>query len=421
MTNTFCPRPWIHQHITTNGGIRLCCVAVNEKIEYNAKDANLKEAFNSELLKRVRKTILAGEWAPECATCQREEKVGISTARLNEIKDWGDKFTYDDAVATTNEDGTVDYGPRYLDLRFGNFCNLKCRMCRPTLSHSWYEEWAEYHKTEGFHDSHGYVALIRNSNGRLVTQDYDWHNSEIFWNQLEQSVDFLEYVFMAGGEPLLIERHENFLKLCIDKGRADKIILAYNTNLSTIPSRLIEYWKKFKLVRIGASIDGMGEVLEYQRYPIKWEPTLRNLEKLNDITAQHPNILSAITATVTIYNVFHLPEFMWWKLHESGLTSINNIEQFPVIMSHVAHTPVEMNIQVLPRHIKDQVQEHYAKWIEKFSGNYHAIKILEDTLNFMNADDKSQHLDEFARITKFLDKSRGQDLKKVVPQLANLI
>jgi MoaA/NifB/PqqE/SkfB family radical SAM enzyme len=429
MSKTFCVRPWIHQHISPNGSIRICCVAKEENIEFRAGHDDFKDSFNSETLKRMRKQMLDSKWPKECKQCEDEEAVGIDTARIHEIDQWKDSFTFNDAVNTTNIDGSVNYGPRYLDLRFGNFCNLKCRICGPANSHSLYEEWAEYFGEDGFQDWHGYVKFTRNDKGRLTTTEYDWHQSETFWNQLEQSIDNLEYIFMAGGEPFLIKRQEEFLRLCIDKGRADKIILAYNTNLSSIPEKLVELWKEFKQVRVGASIDGMGKVLEYQRYPLKWKTVLTNLQNLNDIGSKNSNMVGVITLTTTVYNVFQLPEFMWWKLYESDLYYINNMENFPlgetlifpVIITHVLNTPSQLNIQILPKHIKDKIQDHYNIWINKFQGNQYAIEILKTTIDFMYADDQSQYLDEFVKFTKFLDQSRGQDLKESIPELSELI
>lgn len=420
MSKTFCPRPWIHQQIQTSGGIKICCVST-EVPTNNAATANLKEVYNNETLKRVRKNILNGEWDPVCVNCKDEEAMGLETARVHEIKDWADRFTFEDAVATTHEDGSVDYGPRYWDLRFGNFCNIKCRMCGPYNSHSWYEEWSEYYGSDSFDTGEKVITLVRNAKGRFDTNYYDWPKQEHFWNQMTDNIDTAEYVFMAGGEPFLIERQEQFLKECIDRGRASSMTLAYNTNLTSLPDRLVELWKHFKLVRVGASIDAMGEVLYYQRYPSNWDAILKNLHKLDGICRENLNIVSAITATITTCNVFQFPEYIWWKVNDSGFTNINNFEDFPVIMYHMAHGPETSSIQIFPKHIKEQIRSKYNEYIAKFEGNTHAVNMLKNVLVFMDAEDKSEHIPEFIKFTKFLDNSRGQDLAKVVPELAELI
>ena len=47
-----------------------------------------------------------------------------------------------EAIANTKEDGfcTRKKGV-YVDLRLGNLCNSKCRMCNPGTLTQWVEEW----------------------------------------------------------------------------------------------------------------------------------------------------------------------------------------------------------------------------------------------------------------------------------------
>lgn len=437
MSKTFCPIPWIHQATRNNGDIRLCCqanitgkqgmVRKEDGTPYNAGRDDVAVAFNADLLKEVRKDMLSGRWNPECARCKIEEESGLPTRRLNELDQWSDRFTFEDAVAATAEDGTVSLKPRYYDLRFGNFCNLKCRMCGPTDSHSWYEEHTEFHKEEGFFDTQGFVKLVRNDKGRWTSNDYNWHETEHFWEQLEANIENVEHVYMVGGEPLLIERHEIFLQKCIDLGCAKNILLEYNTNLTVLPERILNLWSHFKKVRVGASIDGYGAVQEYQRFPIKWSTTIKNLELLDKYAAAHDNVMPSIALTVTAYNAFHIPEFMWWKLFESGLTETNGVERRPIVSHHMAHGPLRVNVQMFPAHIKDKLKQHYGEWIEKFKASdlpdyvkQAADDILTSIVNFMYMEDHSVELAEFIRFTKFLDQKRGQDIRTVVPQLGEL-
>jgi hypothetical protein len=259
MTDTFCPLPWVYQAFRNNGDIRVCCQAnqsPNKGIltredgtTFNAATATLDESRNSPLMNRLRKNMIAGEWSPECKRCRVEENSGLTSNRQHAIYDW--KMTVDDVKNYTSDDGTIDtkqFPVISYDMRFGNLCNLVCRMCSPTDSHSWYEQWYSYTGKDSFKDTHGVVQLIRNSVGRLTTSDYDWHNSENFWVQIEDNLDNIRHVYMAGGEPLLIERHYEFLQKCIDRDVAKNIVLEYNTNGTTLPKRATELWKKFKQV-----------------------------------------------------------------------------------------------------------------------------------------------------------------------------
>ena len=320
MSKTFCPIPWNFQAVRNNGDIRICCQANVTKNQgvvrhkdgtpYNAGKHSMAQARNAELMKTVRKNMLNGVWSDECTRCQQEEQVGLNSRRQYELAEWD--FSLQDATRVTKEDGTIDTQDApvvYYDLRFGNLCNLQCRMCGPTDSHSWYEQWTDYHKEEGFKDTHGYVKLNRNAKGRLETNDYNWHGSKSFWNNIEKNLDKIQHVYMAGGEPMMIERHYEFLEKCVKKDVAKNIILEYNTNMTTLPDKVLEYWKSFKQVRVGASIDGFGKVLEYQRYPIKWEQAKKNLDKLDLFCQENENIMAWVAFTVTVNNIWHLEQF----------------------------------------------------------------------------------------------------------------
>jgi len=435
MSNTFCPIPWIFQAVRNNGDIRICCqanVTENQGVvrhsdgtPFNAARDNMSEARNAILMKEVRKNMLAGDWSPECGRCKNEELAGLDSRRQYEIDNW--KFDIEDARLTTKEDGSIDStNLKYYDLRFGNLCNLACRMCGPTDSHTWYEQWTEYHGKEEYKDTHGLVKLVRNSKGRLETTDYDWHGSESFWEQIEQNIPNIEHVYMAGGEPMMIERHYEFLQKCIDTGQSKKMILEYNTNMSNLPNRVLDMWTQFKQVRVGASIDGMADVLEYQRWPIKWSQAYKNLQKLDEYAQRNSNIIAWLAFTVTAYNVWHVPEFMWWKLKESGFVKINSTLRRPIITHHVAHGPKRTNIKLLPAEIKNNLAEFYKEWITKFENEFddhittNAKQILNSILKFSNAEDLSHIVPEFVKFTKYLDYSRNQNILTIVPQYQNL-
>ena len=151
--DTFCPLPWNSINLRNNGDMRICCntnsyspqrgIMKNEEGEtYNAGKHDFNEARNAQILKDVRKDMLKGEWNPECERCRQEEVNGIPSRRQYENNDWDIKL--DTAIPITQEDGTLDVDKQlieFIDIRYGNFCNLKCRMCGPTDSHMWYPDF----------------------------------------------------------------------------------------------------------------------------------------------------------------------------------------------------------------------------------------------------------------------------------------
>lgn len=435
MTNSFCPIPWIFQAVRNNGDIRVCCqanVTENQGVvrkadgaPYNAGRDSMEEARNADLMKEIRKNMLQGKWSTECGRCKQEEESGLNSRRQYELENW--KFSLNDAKLVTHDDGTISSPElEYYDLRFGNLCNLACRMCGPTDSHTWYEQWIDYHGGMTYKDTHGIVKLERNEKGRLYTEDYDWHNSESFWKQIESNIPNIKHVYMAGGEPMMIERHYEFLQKCIDVGQSQKMILEYNTNMTNLPNRVLNMWTKFKQVRVGASMDGVGDIVEYQRWPLKWSQAYKNLQKLDHYAQEHNNIMAWLACTVTAYNAFHIPDFMRWKLEESGFKKINSTFRRPIITHHVAHGPTRVNVRVLPKTIKDDLVSKYSSALKYFSEN-HTKNIVDNAEMILNGISKyalsgqyDDKLNEFIKFTRYLDSARNQKIIEIVPELRSL-
>lgn len=427
MSNTFCVIPWIFQAVQNNGAIRVCCqmnisnsrgtLLDSEGKVYNASSGNLDEARNAELIKNVRSTMLNGNWHPDCLRCKQEEDSGIRSRRNYENESWN--FSYEEAKNVTKNDGSIDVKltpVKYYDLRFGNLCNLACRMCGPEDSNSWYSDW-EMMYGHRWTDTHGEVELTKNSKGEWTTDAYDWHYSEKFWDYMEKNLKNIDMVYMAGGEPLMIKRHYDFLKKCIESGFSKNMTLEYNTNLTILPKKAIEFWKEFKQVRIGASIDGYGEIFEYQRHNAKWDIVQNNLKRIDDMPE---NVVAWLACTVTNINVYHIPDFMLWKISQN-FKKINNNKKNPIITYHVCHKPWYSSIRVLPVDIKQDIENHYLQKLENFKNldpslYENAKKILSSIIKYMNAKDESDKLSNFVEYTTNLDKIRSQNILKIIPQ-----
>ena len=431
MTNTFCPIPWNFQAIRANGDVRVCCQANVTKNQgvirkedgsaYNAGRDDLTLARNAELMRIVRNNMLNGEWSEECGRCKSEEDNGLVSRRSYENQQW--PMDLDKIRRLTASDGSInpeEFPVHYYDLRFGNFCNLKCRMCGPTDSNAWYDDWIELTGTSEFKDTSGIIQITKTDKGYYVPQ-FEWYNYEPFWSQLEKNMHNIEHVYFAGGEPMLIERHYDFLERCVDAGAAKNMIIEYNTNMSTLPTRVLNLWTKFKQVRIGASVDGMGRVLEYQRNPAKWDKTLYNLNKVDELPS---NIISWLAFTVTAYNVLHMIDFMKWKLIDSGFKRINSSNRRPIITYHVAHHPKHLNIRVLPSEFKQTVVDRYSEfltWIDANGFNdhvkRHAKEIVNGVISYMQSDNyHDKHWHEFVKYTNDLDRIRQENIKDIEPE-----
>lgn len=431
MKDLFCPLPWNFQAIRSNGDLRVCCQAnissgqgilrKADQTPYNATHDSLIESRNSELLRDVRKSMLSGQWHSSCSRCQQEEASGLNSRRLYERERW--PIRQGDIQDLTASDGSIikpEQSIQYLDLRFGNTCNLKCRMCGPTDSSAWLEDWVKLTGSLEFKDTHGNVEIQKRGES-YQTLDYNWHQSESFWKQLTSFLPDVKHIYMAGGEPLMIKRHYQFLELCVNGGYSSHISLEYNTNLTVLPDKVLELWQKFKAVWIGASIDGLGQFAEYQRHPCKWDDIYLNLKKLN---SQQGPLLSWLAFTVTNYNILHICDFMKWKLTNTELNQFNRTKRRPIITHHMAHNPKHLNIRCLPIELKNLVAsqfEEFRNWtlIQKLEDHVveEGNRITRSIESYMFAEDYfPSHWESFCSYTKRLDIIRNQDFLKIAPE-----
>ena len=443
--SAFCPLPWIHQDINNNGEIRLCCPSSVSKGRgvlkkedgsiYNSAVDDLESARNSPTLKKIRSEMLKGRSPSACIRCRQEEAAGVQSRRLQKAECWKNIISFEKAGKLTDKDGSinpseipvVDY-----DLRLGNHCNLKCRMCGPSSSDSWYSDFVKISNSNIFQDHDTKIRLVKNKNNVWQAEGahYDWFLSPMFWESIKKTASEIRQVHIVGGEPLLIDRHWDILKIIIKYGSPEDTVIEYNSNLTFLPKKVYELWKPFKKIQIGASIDGYGAVNNYIRYPSRFEKIEKNLEVLDK---SFDNIQIWISTTVSVYNIFHLPELIEWKLKKRFLkVNYEKTSHNPLITAHLLHVPSFLNIKALPKSYKDQVKTKFGLFLRDFPDfleevgvsseesvrlNFSAQKLLGGYVNYMNLGDLSHLIPVFRRYTESLDKIRNEKLQDILPEL----
>lgn len=420
MDHKICPLPWNQLSIQQNGDFRLCCQCVHPpfgKLQHgdgtymNVENSTIEEARNSSLHKRVRKQMLAGEKPPECKLCWDEEAVGFKSKRLHMIQEYGI-----DCVANTHEDGTIDSAPlEYLDLRFGNLCNLKCRSCGPSDSSLWYSDWIELnnHTEFSFYDGKRYKLEQVNNTWSLKNKDFEWYENNKFWDDFTQVLPKINRLYLTGGEPLVNKAQWKLLELCIELGYAKNIILEYNSNMTKLPTHAFDLWKEFKAVNIGCSIDAVGDLANYVRYPSDWESVAGLLYKFNDYPER--NLVGKFSPTVSILNVIGMLELTDWLYFKRP----RNIRPMPSY--HLLHGPEFLNLTVLPQDTKQWIVNQYEEWYNGATWREPYRKHFAPILEFMLSQNNEHLLPRLKEHTTILDKSRNQDVRNYLPWLADIL
>ena len=233
----------------------------------------------------------------------------------------------------------------------------------------------------------------------------EWPNFAGTSTNLEEMVESAEEIYFTGGEPTIIKRHEQLLDYCIENNLAKDITLKYNTNLTNTPVRLINKWQHFKFLRLNCSIDGIGEVNDYIRYPSKWRGVWKNY---NEVLNRTSNRVLDIHTTVQVTNVLHLHKVIEQFVQRDEGTDWSTV---PFIFFNLLDHPSYLNIKILPNELKQLVQERIEPWVD-----HPDLDTLQGVLDYMWHDDWSDQWPDFVKHTNELDKLRNQKLIDIVPE-----
>jgi radical SAM protein with 4Fe4S-binding SPASM domain len=399
-SKTFCIYPWIHLHAYPTGEAYPCCHAeMGVGAIGNCRTTALKEIWNSDPQRRLRQNMLAETPSAACTRCYEQEESGFFSGRRSANKHHGHHV---DRVSRTQENGQFDeFEMTYWDIRFSNLCNLRCRSCGHIFSSQWYQDQAKL--AGGDWKKHNTVLNIA---GRTPTD---------MWAQLEPHLDYVEQIYFAGGEPLLMDEHYKILEELERRGRFD-VRLIYNTNFTEVrlKDRLVfDYWRKFDSVAVGASLDAMGPRAEYIRKGTPWAQVEENRRLMQEIC---PKVDFYISPTLSIMNAWHLPLFHRdWV--ERGLIRAQDLNV------NILQDPEYYRIDIAPAAFKERLKRRFQdhiEWLRPQDPLNRATVGFESAINFMMATDNSRLLPKFWEKTSQLDTIRNESMLAVIPELEAL-
>ena len=398
-SQTFCMYPWIHLHAYPTGDAYPCCMSDMKYPLGNTRKNTIEEIWNQAPMRQVRKNMLNNKEVEACARCYEQESSGFFSGRLSANKHHGHLI---DRVDDTDDTGQLNqFKLTYWDIRFSNLCNLKCRSCGHIFSSQWYQDQVKIAGPEWkLHNT------VLNYAGRTETD---------MWEQLEPHLDYVEQIYFAGGEPLLMEEHYRILEELVKRGRTD-VRLIYNTNFTHTDLKgksVFEYWRQFDSVAVGASLDDSGARGEYIRKGTDWAVVQQNRRDMLQIC---PQVDFYISPTLSIMNARHLPEFHreWVEL---GLIKPQDLNV------NVLQDPPYYRIDIATPEYKAELTALYREHIEWLRGQDplgRATQGFESAINFMNAIDNSDLIPKFWEKTNQLDEIRKESWSTAIPELAAL-
>lgn len=342
----------------------------------------LTEAWASPTKKMLAAGLDYGKPVKGCQPCQDQEASGKVSIRqtLNE------KFGHLEPLPNQ---------PRVLIMKPGNVCNLACRMCNPATSTTWYQD---AYKLAVAHD--GFTGTQQEYTKRFETIRSAFERDNPLWETMEHWLPNLEFFDIFGGEPFLTPGLFHALKTVADADKSFAVSLQLHTNATIWNPVYLDTLTKYKHVRIGISIDSdTPEHLEYIRYPVNAETVFENLQRYKDWAADHPNIELYICVTPTPLNIFYLDQIKQ-NLLTYGLT---------VATSNFVYSPTEYDV----RHIPVPVRKIIA---QKLANEPTTVNFLMQTIPGCDL-----AWPKFWKITKELDRIRGQSFESTFPEFYELI
>ena len=295
--------------------------------------------------------------------------------------------------------------PDYFDLRLGNQCNLKCRMCNPIFSKPIADELEQ-------NDFSQMDPEISNDLGAMLDRAQKmqrWYDDD-FFQDLSQMIPGLREVYISGGEPLLVKELNRFLDECIKQQRAKNIKLRLNSNLSVWNEDFFKKLSHFKRVSFGVSIDAFGDRNTWIRHPLKWDVLAKNMDRLLLFSKDLPNFHPTINITVSVYNVLALPELISWiKSKDSKLDFFIDYVEAPNFMA----------IDWLDDDFKAQARNALLNFVADTPGHQHLNGLIK-RLERNQQQDHQIRRTQFLTHTQTLDQWRSQNYLEVFPELSNI-
>ncbi len=402
-SNTFCMMPWVHMHAFPDGRAYPCCLADYWHPVGDLRKSTMEQVWNERPLRDMRKNMLTDQKNVQCTKCYEQEANGFFSMRNDANRNYGHHIA---EVDQTKEDGThPEFKIRYWDVRFSNLCNFSCRSCGPIFSSNWYNDHVKLYNRKP-------DVLGRD----MLRVEYTAGDEDAMLEQMLPHIPYLEQVYFAGGEPLIMKEHYFMLEKLIEHNKTD-IRIQYNTNFSELrfkDKHVFDYWQHFKNVSVGASLDASGARAELMRKGTDWSQVEKNRERM---MREVPHVDFYISATISAMNVLHVLAFHreWVQL------DLINAKDFNV---NICQSPDWYRADIFPqdfkeKYIKPAYEKHIA-WLEPQDKLQRATNGFKSALNFIMGTDRSDQLPRFREEIAKLDAIRNEDFWATFPELSTI-
>ena len=207
----------------------------------------------------------------------------------------------------------------------------------------------------------------------------------------------------AGGEPLLSPSFVPILERFVSGGFARNVDIYIHANGTLFSRKVVSLLSEFRGVMLAFSLDATGPLLEYVRYPSRWDPVRRNI-----LDYVKTGLSVIVQPTFQAYNVFGLLDVL-------RFCDAHNIEFHLNFLSD----PQFLSTQMLPPAVVEKAIKDWERYLclecrESLRGK---VELALQELRKPRPPHLKQLQDEFIRFTNDLDKDRNEKLETVAPRL----
>lgn len=372
LTNkSFCVLPWTGFELEPSGTVKNCIISKSDigNVQKQSIESILKGKKNLE----IKKQMLQDKKPNNCSGCYLQEQgrknLSSISSRMYYTKELG-AF-----VDNTLFDTVENFSLHHVDLRWTNHCNQACVYCNPLYSSKWAKELGK---------------TIKSSNeSKKKVKEFVFEN-----------IQNLKNIYLAGGEPLLMNENREFLELLLEKNPCANIRV--NTNLSTTRTGVFDILCRFENVHWTVSVETIEEQYEYVRYHGKWDDFLKNLKHIK--TLNHKITFNMLYFILNYKSIFLTVEyFKQLGFHE------NSFVIGPM------YNPRYLNVLNLPKNILDEIKKKLN--LEIMKTNYYLKNSYENILKYIESTPWEKNICNFKKKINVLDARRKQSAPDVFPEL----
>jgi hypothetical protein len=317
-------------------------------------------------LQQIQSQMLENIRPDACSACWSLEDAGAVSDR--QLKNAAiDLYLNKNLKDLVKECQQGNYSTVHYKIDTSNTCNATCVTCDSESSSAW--------------------AALEKKNTQQSKSQWKIHPEQTHhWINFDTAAS----ISFRGGEPLLSKSNFYILEQLLQHNNSDCFV-SFVTNGSV---EITDYQKhilsKFKNINFCFSIDGVGPVFEYMRYPLKWDMLLKNIEY-----CKNNNIMSSVSYTLSNLNIFyHAQTVKWFVDHDMNY------------LINVVYSPAHFQPSALPQQLKTIVSEKNPS--------------LEYLLNTHTDQDQQNYQQFRAEIIK-QDQWKNISIKNYLPELAELL